>query len=373
MQVLFWLAFGGTFYAYVGYPLLLLAWRNVGSRPVRRDPALRPSVSIVLPVYNEARHLAHRLTELGTVAYPDGALELIVVSDGSDDGSDDIVNEAAQRDARIRLVRVAERKGKGNALNIGIAQARHEILLFIDAGIQLEPGALASIVAPFADPAVSCVSGEDKIAGFSGEGLYGRYEMFLRRCESELDSLVGVSGSFYAQRRSSCPTFPEGLAPDFLAALHAVSSGYRAVSEESAVGWMGATESHRDEFRRKVRTLIRGMAALRAYAHLLNPLRAGRFAVFLWSHKVARWLVPFFLGAMLVANVALVARPLYAAIGVLHVLFYAVGLLALAGYGTRTKAGKFAGYFLNVNAAIAVAWGQFLRGRRQEIWAPTRR
>lgn len=373
MQVLFWLAFGGTFYAYVGYPLLLLAWRKAAARPVRRDPALRPSISVVLPVYNEARHLADRLAELGTLSYPAGALELIIVSDGSDDGSDDIVREAARTDPRIRLVRVAERKGKGNALNTGIAQARHDILLFIDAGIRLEPGALAAIVAPFADPAVSCVSGEDRIAGFSGEGLYGRYEMFMRRCESDLHSLVGVSGSFYAQRRESCPTFPEGLAPDFLAALHAVSSGFRAVSEEAAVGWMGATESHRDEFRRKVRTLIRGMTALRAYAHLLNPARAGRFAVFLWSHKVARWLVPFFLAAMIVANVALLPSVPYVVIGVLHVLFYAIGLAALAGHGAHTKAGKFAGYFLNVNAAIAVAWWQFLRGRRQEVWAPTKR
>lgn len=373
MELVFWLAFGGVWYAYIGYPLLLLALRRLRPRPVRRAAAARPSLSFVLPVYNEAAHLAQRLRELAGLAYPADRLELVVVSDGSDDGSDDIVRAAAAQDPRIRLLRVAERRGKGNALNVGVAAARHEILVFIDAGIQLEPDALQAIASPFADPEVSCVSGEDRIRGFSGEGLYGRYELFLRRCESGIHSLVGVSGSFYAQRRTLCPAFPEGLAPDFVAALHAVSQGHRAIGEESAVGWMGAVGSHRDEFRRKVRTLLRGMAALRAYARLLDPRRAGVFALFLWSHKVMRWLVPFFLVAMLLANAALLRAPLYAAIGAAHALFYAVGLLALAGIGRGTRAGKFAGYFLNVNAAIAVAWAQFLRGRRQELWAPSRR
>lgn len=373
MALVFWLSFAGVFYAYLGYPLVLLGWRRVRARPVRRDPDARPTVSIVLPVYNEATHLAARLAELCALRYPADRLEILVVSDGSDDGSDEIVRAAATHDVRLRLLRVEERKGKGNAVNRGVAAARHEILVFIDAGIQLEPDALKRIVAPFADPEVSCVSGEDRIPGFSGEGLYGRYELFLRRAESSIHSLVGVSGSFYAQRRAVCPVFPEGIAPDFVAALHAVRGGHRAIGEESAVGYMGAARSHRDEFRRKVRTLLRGMAALRAYADLLDPTRAGVFAFFLWSHKVMRWLVPFFLLAMAGANLALWRDPAYAAIGVAHLLFYGIGALALVGVGTGTKAGKFAGYFLNVNAAIAVAWAQFLRGHRQELWAPTKR
>ncbi len=373
MQLVFWLAFSGAAYAYLGYPVLLLALRRLGARPVRRDDAALPTVSIVLPVYNEAAHLSQRLRELVSLGYPADRLELLVVSDGSDDGSDEIVRAAEAADERIRLLRVEERRGKGNALNQGVAAARNEVLVFIDASIRLEPGALRALVRAFADPRVSCVSGEDRIDGFSGEGLYGRYELFLRRCESDLHSLVGVSGSFYAQRRALCPVFPEGLAPDFVAALHAVSTGRRAVGEPDAVGWMSAVASPRDEFRRKVRTLLRGMAALRGYAHLLDPRRAGVFALFLWSHKVMRWLVPFFLVVMLVANAALLGTRPYAYIGVAHGLFYAVGLLALAGVGRATKAGKFAGYFLNVNAAIAVAWGQFLTGRRQELWTPSKR
>ncbi len=373
MKAVFWLAFLGTWYAYVGYALLLAAWRRVGARPVRRDPLVRPTISVILPVHNEARHLANRLGELTALEYPSDRLELVIVSDGSTDGSDEIVAAAAARDPRIRLVRIDDRRGKGNALNAGVAAARHEVFVFIDAGIALEPRAIVNIVAPFADPTVGCVSGEDRIRGFSGEGLYGRYEMALRRGESAIHSLVGASGSFYAMRRAATPVYPEGQAPDFVAVLHTVSRGMRAVSEESATGWMGALDSHADEFRRKVRTLLRGMAALAAYAHLLNPRRAGVFALFLWSHKLMRWLVPFFLVAMLVANAMLLAEPLYRWIGASQAAFYAVGALALAGVGTRTKAGKFAGYFINVNAAIALAWGQFLRGRRQEIWAPSQR
>lgn len=373
MQYLFWTAFAAVAYAYFGYPLVLLGWRRIWPRPIRCDPALRPTVSIVLPVHNEAAHLARRLRELTAIAYPADRLELIVVSDGSDDGTDGIVREAAASDPRIRLERVDVRRGKGNALNVGVASAKHEIILFLDAGIRLEPDAVSAIVGPFADPSVHCVSGEDKIEGASGEGLYGRYELFLRRCESAVGSLVGVSGSFYAQRRATCPVFPEGLAPDFVAALHAVSNGVRAVGEPAAVGWMSAVESHSGEFQRKVRTVLRGMTALRSYAHLLNPWQAGSFAFVLWSHKLARWLVPTALVALLLANLALAGQPFYAAIGAVQLAFYGLGALALLGVGREFTAGRIAGYFINVNAAISVAWLQFLRGRRQELWAPSRR
>lgn len=373
MAYVFWIAFAGVWYAYFGYPIVLLVWRRLRPRPVRSDPSSRPSVSIVLPVHNEAAHLAERLRDLTTLRYPRDMLEMIVVSDGSDDGSDDIVLEAAERDARIRLERVPERGGKGNALNLGIASAQHEIILFIDAGLRLEPDALIAIVGPFADADVSCVSGEDRISGMSGEGLYGRYELFLRRCESDVSSLVGVSGSFYAQRRAHCPTFRSGLAPDFVAALHAVSLGRRAVAEASAVGWMDAVSSYGKEFSRKTRTVLRGMTALVAYAYLLNPWRAGGFSIVLGSHKVMRWLVPWFLLAMLLANLALVRQPLFAVIGAAQGAFYGLGLLSLTGVGRSLGVGRVAAYFLNVNAAIAVAWLQFLRGRRQEVWAPTRR
>lgn len=372
MAILFWAGLAGAWYAYAGYALLLLAWRRVAPAPVRRAEAPLPTLSIVLPVYNEVAQIGERLARFTALDYPPDRLEVLIVSDGSTDGSDEVVRDAAARDARIRLVRCEERRGKGNALNVGIAQVRHEIVVFLDAGIDLEPDALRQLVRAFADPRVACVSGEDRIRGLSGEGLYGRYEMFLRRCESDIHSLIGASGSFYAMRRSACPTFPEGLAPDFLSVLHTVRQGLRAVDEPAAVGWMGAVRGHREEFGRKVRTLIRGMTALWAYRELLNPAVGGAFSVFLWSHKVMRWLVPCFLVMMAVGNAALLGEPMYALIAVPHALFYLLGGLALAGV-TTDPFGRIAAYFINVNAAIAVAWWRFLRGVRQEVWTPSRR
>jgi cellulose synthase/poly-beta-1,6-N-acetylglucosamine synthase-like glycosyltransferase len=375
MELLFWFAFGGVTYAYFGYPLALLAWSAVQPSPPRREVGHLPTVSILLPVHNEEAQLSERLENLLSLDYPRDAVEILVLSDGSTDGTNAIVREHAARDPRLHLIELEERRGKGNAINTGVRRASHDIVVFTDAGILLEPGSLRALVAPFADPAVGCVSGEDHIQEPGGEGLYGRYELFLRRRESRIHSLVGASGSFYGQRRELCPWFAEGLAPDLLSVLHVVDQGYRAVSEPAARGTMKALTTHGGEFRRKVRTLIRGMTALFRFRHLLNPLRYGAFAFFLFSHKLVRWAVPVFLVAMLGANVALAQHTLYAALLVPHALFYVTGAAVLAG-APRLEGllpARIAGYFVNVNAAIAVAWWRFLRGQRTELWTPTRR
>jgi cellulose synthase/poly-beta-1,6-N-acetylglucosamine synthase-like glycosyltransferase len=375
MEVLFWLAFGGVAYAYFGYPLLLLAWGAVRPRRVSRDAGHLPSVSVVLPVNNEEAQLSGRLENLLALEYSRDAMEILVVSDGSTDRTNAIAREHAARDPRLQLIELEERRGKGNAINAGIARAANDIVIFVDAGITLEPGSLRALVAPFADPEVGCVSGEDHIPGLGGEGLYGRYELFLRQRESRIHSLVGASGSFYGQRRELCPWFAEGLAPDLLSVLHVVDQGYRAVSEPGARGTMKALTTHGGEFRRKVRTLIRGMTALFRFRHLLNPVRYGAFAFFLFSHKLMRWAVPVFLVAMVGANVALVQHTFYAALLIPHALFYVTGAAVLAGVPRLEGllAARVAGYFVNVNAAIVVAWWRFLRGQRTEVWSPTRR
>ena len=173
-------------------------------------------------------------------------------------------------------------------------------------------------------------------------------------------------------RREAAPHFPEGLAPDFLSVLHTVRLGRRAVDEPAAVGYMGAVSSHRKEFERKVRTLVRGMTALAAYAGLLVPGRAGAFTFFLWSHKLMRWWVPAFLGMMLVTNTLLLGDPFFRIVAAPHGLFYLLGILGLVG-ATKDPFSRIAAYFINVNAAIAVAWVRFLGGKRQEVWTPSQR
>ena len=375
MDILFWMAFAGVFYAYFGYPLVLAAWRRLRPRSVRTDPEHRPAVSVILPVHNEEHQVGDRLQNLRSLDYPTPALEIFVVSDGSTDRTNAIVEEVARQDPRIHLIILPERGGKGNAIRNGLAAARHDLIVFIDAGIELETDSLKAIVAPFADPDIGCVSGEDRIPEGGGEGLYGRYELLLRRLESDVGSIVGASGSFYAQRAALCPSFDEGLAPDLLSVLHAVEHGYRAITEPAAQGTMTALKSHSKEFRRKVRTLIRGMTTVQRYRHLLNPWRSGAFAPILFSHKVMRWSVPLFLLVMVLASVALMQHPVYAILLLSQLGFYGIGIAVLLGapFLDRLLPARIAAYFVNVNAAIAVAWIRYLRGQRLEIWSPTRR
>ena len=209
---------------------------------------------------------------------------------------------------RTTFIALTGRNGKAGALNRALQEATEDIVVFTDASIMLAPDAIHRIVQPFTDPRVGCVSGEDRIEGAGGEGLYGRYELFVRRRESEIGSIVGASGSFYAQRRHLCEPFVPNLAPDFWSVLRVVEQGYRAISEPTAVGSMTHVSSMTDEFTRKVRTLLRGITTLWRYAHLMNPFAYGFFAVQLLSHKLARWLVPFFLAGALIASAVLAPR-----------------------------------------------------------------
>ncbi|WP_049764661.1 glycosyltransferase family 2 protein [Thioalkalivibrio sulfidiphilus] len=329
---------------------------------------------MLVPAYNEAAVIGKKLDNLLSLDYPSDALQIIVVSDGSTDGTNALLEDAA-RDARLTAVLLPERRGKANALNQGLSRATGEIVVFSDSSIMLDARALREIVRPFADPEVGCVSGEDHIPEGGGEGLYGRYELFLRNRESAIGSIVGASGSFYAQRRELCEPFVDGLAPDFLSVLNTVEAGFRAITEPAAFGYMAAVKHPGDEFRRKVRTLLRGMTTLWVKRSLLNPLRFGLFAWVLFSHKAMRWLVPLFLLAVFITNLALVGHPFYAVIFLLQLLFYGLAVLAwqqVSNVQDRIY-GKVPLYFSAANLAVAWAWGKFFMGTRQELWEPSRR
>lgn len=378
LEALFWLSVAGIAYAYAGYPLLLAFLRALPGGNREPSPGAHgrfgePSVSMLIPVYNEEARIRDKLANVADLDYPPEKLEVIVVSDGSDDGTAAAVEPFVSRN--LRFTELAERTGKAEALNHGLNLATREIVVFSDASILLRPDALRRLVRRFADPAVGVVSGEDRIAGGGGEGLYGRLELLVRRLESDVGSIVGASGCFYAQRRSLCRPFPPGQAPDFLSVLSVVGAGYRAVSEPAAVGVMTSLSDPRDEFQRKVRTLIRGMTTLFANRRLLNPARHGLFSFELFSHKLLRWTVPALLAAAFATNAALASRHPYRATMALQVAFYA---LAAAGAFFRESLGKHAAfrlplYFTVVNASIVVAWARYLTGTRLEQWNPTRR
>jgi hypothetical protein len=374
MEGLFWCSVAAVLYPYLGYPALLWAIDLVRRRRASHPAASEClSVSVVIPVHNEERRIARKGANTAALDYPPDRIQVLFVSDGSTDGTVDLIQRHAT--GAMTLVVLPERGGKAAALNAGLQRATGEILVFTDASIQLAPDALRRIVGPFSDPAVGCVSGEDRVGDGGGEGLYGRYELLIRRLESRVGSIVGASGSFYAQRRTLCRPFIAGMAPDFLSVLRTVAQGARAVSEPSAVGTMTSVKDPRQEYARKVRTLIRGMTTLFGHAELLNPVRYGTFAVALFSHKVMRWLAPIFLLSALGSSLALSRSPFYLAASAAQIALVLLAVAAARGLAgiERSAAGRIAIYFVSVNMAVVAAWFHYLRGMRQELWTPSNR
>jgi len=375
MKGIFWLSVCAVVYPYLGYPALLWLLSLLQRRPREVLPSASPlrSVSLIVPVHNEASRIVAKVENCRDLDYPAERLQVLFISDGSSDGTPALVRRHAP--ASFEVVELPERAGKAAALNAGLERARHEIVVFTDASIQLAPDAIRKITGRFDDERVGCVSGEDRIADAGGEGLYGRYELLLRRLESRTGSIVGASGSFYGQRRSLCQPFLAGMAPDFLSVLETVKQGYLAVSEPSAIGAMTSVKDPRQEFERKVRTLLRGMTTLFSHRGLLNPFRFGLFSFALASHKVMRWLAPFFMLAALLAALALAGSPWYLAALALQLGFYLMALAAFAGleFVERRFLGRIALYFSAVNVAVLAAWIRYIRGARQEIWTPSRR
>jgi cellulose synthase/poly-beta-1,6-N-acetylglucosamine synthase-like glycosyltransferase len=337
-----------------------------------------PFVSMVIAARNEADKIGRKIEHSLALDYPRERLEILVASDASDDGTDDIVRGYAGQG--VRLVRAPQRKGKENAQALALVEATGEIIVMTDSATLLEPQALRALVANFADPSIGAVSSEDVIVDAAGnptaEGVYVKYEMAVRRLESRFHSLVGLSGSCFAIRRSLCGYWPSTLASDFLSALHAARGGYRAVADAEARGRFVAVASSQAETRRKVRTFLRGITVLMANADLLNPFRYGRFAFQLASHKLLRFVAPLLLLTALAvsaAGLALGDRPLAALFG-MQVAFYALGVgggrIALL---RRNALVRVAYFFIMVQWAMLLAWAKYVAGEQQTTWEPSKR
>jgi len=369
-------------YTYVGYPALLKAMgRGRPPRPRPGTPAVWPVVTVTIPVHNEAATIAETLTKILEIDYPPERRQILVVSDASTDGTDDIVRGFAHRG--VELLPLPVRRGKTGAENAALPMVRGEIVVNTDASIHIPPDALRPLVAAFADATVGVASGRDvsvtRIGDSSnhGESRYVGYEMWVRQLETAVAGIVGASGCFYAIRADLHRTrTPDGLSRDFAAALVAREHGLRAVSIPDAICFVPRTASLRNEFRRKVRTMARGMQTLVFKRHLLNPARHGQFAWMLLSHKVCRWMVPWAgvlaLGALGALSLMLPwARWLLGAAAVLLVA-------AVAGWAwpERSAAPRLLAlpaYLVSGNVAALLAAIAVLRGRRHATWEPTRR
>jgi hypothetical protein len=243
----------------------------------------------------------------------------------------------------------------------------------------LPPTAITSIVRNFADPSVGCVSSMDRFVDangtISGEGMYVRYEMLLRQLESRVNTLVGLSGSFFAARRSVCQNWASDLQSDFNTLLNSVRAGLRGVADPESVGFYKNLVDQRKEYERKVRTIVRGISVFMRNLALLNPLRYRLFAWQLFSHKLCRWLVPFAMIMALAANSVLASSSLFYRTTLMAQLgFYAVALsYAVTRRLPTATVLRIPSFFVMVNLSILDAWFRYFRGERIVSWDPSQR
>ncbi|MBJ6801437.1 glycosyltransferase family 2 protein [Geomonas propionica] len=365
-----------VFFAYFGYPLSLYLISRFKVREVRRAPCT-PRVTFIITAFNEEKRIRQKLENTLALTYAPELIQIIVASDGSTDRTNEIVREFAANG--VRLLEVKDRGGKENAQKEAVAAADGDILVFSDVATVIDPESLHHMMANFADPCIGCVSSVDRVVGRDGkpcgEGAYVRYEMWLRDLEGRVNSLVGLSGSFFAARKEVCRDFSPDMQSDFRTLLNSMRFGLRGIGDNRVIGhYQDVADSNR-EFDRKVRTVLRGLTVFFKNLEFLNVFRYGLFSYQFFCHKLLRWLVPFFLAAAFLINAALApSHPLYLFLFLLQCAFYFLGV---AGWKSPMLARRLTVriplYFLTVNFAIAVAWLRYLRGNRLVMWTPSER
>jgi glycosyltransferase involved in cell wall biosynthesis len=373
----FWICLGWLLYVYAGYAALAFLLAPLLGRRVRKA-GVEPSVCVVIAAYNEEREIRDTVENKLAQDYP--RLEMIVVSDGSNDRTDEIVRDLAGRsEGRLRLLRQEPRQGKTQALNRAVQETSADMVVFADANSMYAPGAVRALVRNFADPSVGYVTGRMVYTNPAGTGIaegsgtYMSYENALRAMETRLGSIVGVDGGIDAIRRELyVPMRPDQL-PDFVLPLSVVEQGRRVVYEPEAVVHEPGLARAGDEFGMRVRVSLRALWGLYDKRRLLNPLRYPLFAWQLVSHKVLRYAAFVPLAGLLLFNaLALGAHPFYAGFLALQLAAYALATLGHFLRRSPAVASKLLVpyYFVILNGACVIAFWKFFTGRKMVLWKP---
>ena len=374
-KVCFWLSLFLMVYPILIYPSVVWLLGLIRPRPVKRGSWL-PSVTVLIPAHNEAQNIGATIKNKLEQDYPSERLEIIVISDGSTDGTDDIVREFSSQN--VRLIRREQREGKAEALNEGVRYARGEILVFSDANSLFSPHAIRRMMGNFADPEIGYVTGNltygIRSAGTVGNGCSGymKYENALRALETRVGSIIGVNGGVDAMRRELYRDVPRQLITDFVLPLHVISTQHRVVYDDGAHSCEVANSELGSEFRMRVRVALRALQGISYMRRVCNPVKHPWAAFSLISHKVIRYCGFFFLPIIFVTNLALASNAAYEALFIAQLVVFALALL-----GWRKGLPKLfqrltliPAYFLMTNAAFAVAAIKFLRGETMTTWQP---
>ena len=388
LYVLFWVFLGIVVYTYLGYTLVLFLLASIhrmfSKRPAGKEMNFEPPVTLFIPAYNEVDFIDRKMQNIRTLDYPPDKLKVIWITDGSNDAS----REYLARYDDISVFHEVERRGKIHAMNRGILHTTTPYVIFTDANTMMNSQALREMVQFFSDTRVGCVAGEkriseahvDKAVG-AGEGLYWKYESFIKMLESETGSAVGAVGELFAIRRELFePVSEDTLLDDFTISLQIACKGYQVKYAPEAWGVETASVSVTEEMKRKVRIATGGMQTLFRMTGLLNPFKYGLLSFKYISHKVLRWtLVPFCFPLVFILNAAILLQPgrpyFYLVVFILQCIYY---LLVIAGavlHNVRLRLKTiFAPYYLLVmNYAVVVGICHFITGKYSVNWQKARR
>lgn len=376
--LIFWTSVVLISYAYAGYPLLTLLLSLFVNRPVRKKE-IEPRVTFLITAYNEERHIAAKLENTFALDYPPEKLEIIVASDGSTDRTDEIVKEFGDRG--VILHRVEGRVGKTETQNQTVKIATGDIIVFSDAASLYDRNAIRAIVRNYADPKVGAVSGmytyENRSGAPAGFGtiLFWNLENFIKKRQTRIRTITGCCGCIYSVRRDLYTPLPPEIISDLVEPLTILQKGFRIVFEPEALALEETAGETENEFRMRIRVIVRGMNGMLFVRNLFNPLKYPFVAFQLISHKVMRWLVPAFAIIAFISNAALASASwFYAVLFLGQVLFYA---FAIAGYlgekkGIRNKLLSLPLYFCIVNLASLISMVKVIQGERIVTWQTDR-
>src|SRR3984893_807828 len=374
-EFVFWTALAALAYVYMGYPLLLTIVAPF-VKPRRADIGYKLPVSFLIAAYNEETGIKKKLEQSLALDYPPNLIEIFVLSDGSTDRTDAIVESFG--DPRVHLLRIEGRRGKTHAQNEAVKKANGDILIFSDATTVYHPHALQFIASNYADPSVGAVSGRYQYfdpAGKSPTGLgsiaFWNYENLVKSQQSRIRTITGCCGCIYSVRRIAYSDLSPDVISDLVQPLHVIRKGYRVVFEDRALAFEETTQSTSEEFSMRVRVVTRGIRGLLSVRDLLNPWKYPWISLQLWSHKLLRWMVPLFLSVLLAANTLLIESRLYRFTLAGQLFFYAAALLnMLLPLHRQWKPLGIPLFFCTLNAAALVSMFEICRGRKYVTWQP---
>lgn len=376
--ILFWLSAGLLLYTYIGF-LLILAIRSIlFPKPYQSDDACRYSVSMIICAYNEALKIKDKIENILLLDYPADLFEAVIVSDGSDDGTNEIIS--AYEGERIKFLALP-RVGKEIALNHAVTESHGEILVFSDANSIYAADAVRNLVRPFADPEIGGVAGNQcylssKSGMNEGERGYWAFDRILKTLESRSGNVISATGAIYAIRRSLFQRVPSGIADDFVISVRVIAQGFRLIFVQDAEAFEAAAKTDQDEFRRKVRVITRGMHGVLLMRELLNPFKYGFYAIQLFTHKVLRRLmyIPLFL--LFLMNFFLINHGWFYQLTMLCQLAFVSTVLVTWFLAKRQvhvhKYFALPMHFCLIYIASIVATWNVLRGHQIAIWSPDR-